>query len=220
MKKAFSVILAVTALSLLAAPAHATTKGLNQIVTPDIQPQGALSISYQQQDPNIANPSELQLELGITKRFEIAYFQGFKPTEEIANVEYGLIQSQNFLLSTGFAGYSSRYPHPAPYLEGGYYIGNAGFMLGVEQVQNANVRPGGSTFNQQQTQAILGADYHVSPRLMVQFDYQTGDSNSVTGGFTYAVTPSLSFNPSLYYSNGDPHNYYGYAVLSWTVQVF
>jgi len=216
-----SLAIALFALVLLTiSPSFATTKGLNQIVTPDIQPQGALSVSYQQQDPNIANPSELQFELGITKRFEAALFQGLKPGEDILNVEYGIIQDKQFLLSTGFAGYSSRYPHPTPYVEAGYQTGNAYFMAGIEQSQIVSGGVTGPTYNQQQTQAILGAAYHATPRLLVQVDYQAGEANSLTGGFTYTITPTLTFNPAIYYSNSEPHNIYGYSVLSWNIQMF
>jgi hypothetical protein len=43
--------------------ALATTKGLSQIVTPDLQDEGDLSLSLQIQDKRIANPYELQAEL-------------------------------------------------------------------------------------------------------------------------------------------------------------
>ena len=67
--------------------ARATTKGLSQIVTPDLQPEGDLSISFQAQDQKIANPYQLQAELGLTKWAEIAVFQGFKPNEEIIGTD-------------------------------------------------------------------------------------------------------------------------------------
>ena len=79
-------------LTLPEAPALATTKGLNQIVTPDVQPQGDLSLSFQWQGQEIANPYEFQAELGITKWFEIAIFQGLKPQETIFGCEVGLVQ--------------------------------------------------------------------------------------------------------------------------------
>src|ERR1700730_2002842 len=40
----------------VSASAHATTKGLSQIVTPDVQPVGDLSLSFQWQAKEIANP--------------------------------------------------------------------------------------------------------------------------------------------------------------------
>ena len=53
---------------------RATTKGLSQIVTPDLQPEGDLSLSFQWQSKQIANPYEFQGQLGLTKWFEVAVF--------------------------------------------------------------------------------------------------------------------------------------------------
>ena len=61
----------------------ATTKGLSQIVTPDLQPEGDLSLSLQIQDKRIANPYELQAEMGLTKWAEVAVFRGFQPDDWI-----------------------------------------------------------------------------------------------------------------------------------------
>ena len=88
-----------------ATAAFATTKGLNQIVTPDVQPFGILSLSVQQQDPNIANRYEVQAELGLTNRLEVAVFQGYSPPEQVVNSEYSLFQkiltSSRSAFSTG-----------------------------------------------------------------------------------------------------------------------
>jgi hypothetical protein len=64
-----------------ASSSFATTKGLSQIVTPELQPEGNLSLSLQIQDKRIANPYELQAELGLTKWAEVAVFRGFQPDE-------------------------------------------------------------------------------------------------------------------------------------------
>ena len=77
---------------------HATTKGLSQIVTPELQPEGDLSLSLQIQDARIANPYELQAELGVTKWAEVAVFQGFKPNEEIFATEFGILTKEPWLL--------------------------------------------------------------------------------------------------------------------------
>jgi hypothetical protein len=61
----------------------ATTKGLSQIVTPDLEPQGDFSLSFQIQDKRIANPYQLQGELGLTDWSEVAVFRGFQPDEWI-----------------------------------------------------------------------------------------------------------------------------------------
>lgn len=59
--------LAGLALSVAAgSPAGATTKGLNQIITPDTQPEGVLSISFQGEHPAIGNSKQLQFEVGLT----------------------------------------------------------------------------------------------------------------------------------------------------------
>src|SRR6266481_4509868 len=57
----------------------ATTKGLSQIVTPDLEPEGDFSLSFQLQDKRIANPYQLQGELGLTQWTEVAVFRGFMP---------------------------------------------------------------------------------------------------------------------------------------------
>ena len=53
---------------------NATTKGSSQIVTPDLQPRGGPSLSFQLQSLRIANPYELQAELGLTKFAEMWVF--------------------------------------------------------------------------------------------------------------------------------------------------
>ena len=196
-----------TALLAIGSAAHATTKGLNQIVTPDVQPTGQLSISYQEQDPNIGNPTEVQLELGLTKQFEVALFQGFNPHEQIFSTELSLYQKGDFLLSTGFSNWTSLGGNPQPYLEGGFYKGPLQTMIGAAQVGT-------------QTQSILGIAYQATPRLKLQLDYQAGAGNSTTAGFTYNITPQLQFNPAVYVSNSNSHAVYGYVVLTWNVQLF
>jgi hypothetical protein len=68
-------------LGCLLSEAHATTKGLSQIVTPDLQPEGQSSLSFQAQARGIANPYQLQAEIGITSWLEAAVFQGLSPGE-------------------------------------------------------------------------------------------------------------------------------------------
>ncbi len=205
---------------LIGGPAAATTKGLNQIVTPDIQPKGVLSISFQQVDPNIANRYQFQLEVGITQKLEVAVFEGFSPQETILNAEYGLVQKKHFLLSTGFANYSSMGSRPQPYLETGYLQGATYLMAGAAYVSVEQMGVGGSVRNFHQTQAVLGAAYRIHPRTLLQVDYQGGSGNFLTAGFTYNITPQLQFNPSVYLANAPGHAAYGYAVLTWNVQSF
>jgi hypothetical protein len=114
--------LAVVLFATFPLAARATTKGLSQIVTPDLQPPGDFSLSFQAQSERIANPFELQGEIGLTNWAEVAAFKGFKPNELIFGTEFGLIQKQPYLLSVGFVNWS---PHshvdPQPYIEAGYY---------------------------------------------------------------------------------------------------
>jgi hypothetical protein len=98
-----SHVLAVAGSLAAAHASFATTKGLNQIVTPDLQREGELSLSLQAQDERIGNSYEIQSELGLTKWAEIAVFKGFKPNELIFGTELGLLQREPYLLSVGFA---------------------------------------------------------------------------------------------------------------------
>jgi len=214
---------AASLLALAAAPAFATTKGLNQIVTPDVQPLGILSVSFQQQDPNIANRYEVQAELGITRRFEVAIFQGFSQPEQVANAEYAILQNgpnKPYLVSAGFFNWTTQGSAPQPYIEGGYYKGNTQLMLGAASVLTQHADVAGFIQNQHQAQAILGLGYRVHPRVLLQLDYQSGTANSATAGLTYNVTPQLQFNPAVYVSNAAGHKVWGYAVLTWNVDAF
>jgi hypothetical protein len=196
-------ILAVGLLA-LATPTLATTKGYNQIVTPDIQPTGVLSLSFQAQHAAIGNQTELQYELGITKRFEIAFFQGFSPPDYTFSFEYGLVQKKHFLLSTGMLDFLSGSTRRAPFLEAGSYQGRAAFVVGVLRTRN-------------HTQPLAGIGYQLNSRLLFATDYQQGAGNFATVGFTYALTPRLSVNPALYVSNSTPRRAYPYVVLTWNV---
>jgi hypothetical protein len=200
--------------------AHATTKGLNEIVTPDIQPIGSLSLSLQQQDPSIGNRDELQAELGITSNFEIAAFQGTSPSEQIGAAELGLINKGPYLLSTGFLNWSTKGNAPQPFLETGYYKGNTELDAGAVNVVDQESAAAGTVRNVHSSQVLLGAAYRPTQRLQIQTDYQGGAGNYLAAGFTYAITPNLSLNPAIYISNSSPTKGYGYAVLSWTVQAF
>jgi hypothetical protein len=198
--------------------ACATTKGLNQIVTPDIQTQGELSLSVQQQDPNIGNRLELQAELGITKQFEIAVFQGSSPGEEVGNAELGIIARGPYLLSTGFLSWTTKGGAPEPFLEAGYYRKRIEIMIGAIDAPGQD--SAGAVRYYRQTQAILGAAFQVDSRLLAQIDYQSGSNNFSTAGFTYSIAPQVTFNPAVYLSNSSPHIAYGYAVLTWSIQAF
>jgi hypothetical protein len=197
------------AILLAAAPgtaSYATTKGLNQIVTPDIQPKGVLSISGQDENAALGNPQQLQLELGLTDSSEVAVFQGLSPEQTVFNAELGLVQKKNFLLSTGLVGAQTEAKYQ-PFLEGGYYTGKAEIIAGIQRQNGAYL-------------GVFGASYQALPRLLIAADYISGSSNFATAGVTYAISPTLSFNPALYISNQGPHRAFGYGVLSWNVKIW
>ena len=187
--------------------ALATTKGLNQIVTPDIQPAGVLSVSAQVQDARIANSQEVQLELGVTKWLEFSFFQGFSPREEIFGTEIGLLQRGPHLLSAGAINWSSRGGGAAPVLEYGYYGEADHFVVGA-------------IHSSRRTEGILGYAHQLTPRLQLSADYQSGPGNASTLGFTYNLTPDLQVNPAVYFTNTRPLRALGYVVLTWNLPVW
>jgi hypothetical protein len=199
-------VIVVTILVIFAnvSSSFATTKGLSQIVTPDLQPEGELSVSFQIQDKRIANPYQLQTELGLTNWGEIAVFRGFQPDEWIFGTEIGLLRKEPFLLSIGFVNWS---PHlnvdPQPFIEAGYYTTHHKIIAGAIHAGYKN-------------EAILGYAYDFNERWRLQFDWQSGSENSSTVGFTCNVTPSFQFNPALYVSNDSKHDLFGYVVFTYT----
>jgi len=205
-----SVVIVVTIFAIFTnvSPSFATTKGLSQIVTPDLQPVGDLSLSLQIQDKRIANPYELQAELGLTKWAEVAVFRGFQPDDWIFATEIGLLTKEPFLLSVGFVNWS---PHlnvdPQPYIEAGYCTEHNKVFVGGIHAGYKN-------------EAILGYAYDFNERWRVQVDFQSGSENSSTIGFTCNVTPDFQFNPALYVSNAPSHDLFGYIVFTYTFHVW
>ena len=186
----------------------ATTKGLNQIVTPDLQPEGELSLSLQIQDKRIANPYQIQAELGLTKWAEAAVFKGFDPNELIFGTEIGLIQKEPYLLSIGFVNWS---PHshvdPQPLIEAGYYTEHQKFIVGATHVDYRN-------------EAILGYAYDFNETWRVQVDFQSGSGNSSTIGFAWNITKDFQVNPAIYVTNDSPHEVLGYVVFTYTFHLW
>jgi hypothetical protein len=200
--------LAVALVASFPLAAHATTKGLSQIVTPDLQPPGDFSLSFQAQSERIANPFEIQGELGLTNWAEVALFKGFKPNELIFGTEFGLIQKEPYLLSVGFVNWS---PHshvdPQPYLEAGYYTEHHKFIIGASHVGYRN-------------EAILGYAYDFNKQWRAQVDFQSGSGNSSTIGFTWNITPDFQMNPAMYVTNDKPHEILGYIVFTYTFHLW
>jgi hypothetical protein len=203
-----SALIVVTSLAAFGTPAFATTKGLSQIVTPDLQGPGDLSLSFQAQSERIANPYELQLEMGLTDWAEFAVFRGFKPDDWIFGTEFGLLRKEPLLLSVGFVNWS---PHlavdPQPYIEAGYYTEHHKFIVGVIHAGYKN-------------EAILGYAYDFNKTWRVQVDFQSGAENSTTIGFTCNITRDFQMNPALYINNGPGHDLFGYVVFTYTFHLW
>ena len=202
------LVLIATITMLLAPCVLATTKGLSQIVTPDLQDERDLSASFQIQDKRIANPYELQAELGLTKWAEVAVFRGFQPDDWIFGTELGILTKEPFLLSTGFVNWS---PHlnvdPQPYVEAGYYTEHHKGIIGAIHAGYKN-------------ELILGYAYDFNKTWRVQIDFQSGKENSSTLGFTCNVTRDFQFNPAIYFSNDDPRRVFGYIVFTYTFHLW
>jgi hypothetical protein len=200
--------LVVSVLAALLATAHATTKGLSQIVTPELQAQGDLSLSFQAQSARIANPFQVQAELGLTKWAEVAAFEGLKPDEIILGTEIGIVQREPYFLSIGFVNWSpQQHVDPQPFVEAGYYTEHQKFIAGVAHVDFRN-------------EAILGYAYDFNKTWRAQVDFQSGSGNSSTIGFTCNVTRDLQMNPALYVTNDKPHRVLGYVVFTYTFHLW
>ena len=208
MKHTARACLTIAFLAVTSPCARATTKGLSQIVTPDLQEAGDLSFSLQIQDKRIANPYELQVEMGLTKWAEFAVFRGFDPDEWIIGTEIGLLTKEPYLLSLGFINWS---PHlnvdPQPYVEAGYYTEHHKIIAGGIHAGYKN-------------EAILGYAYDFNKTWRAQVDWQSGSENSSTIGFTCNVTRDFQFNPAIYFSNDDPRRVFSYIVFTYTFHVW
>ncbi len=180
----------------------ATIVGLNQIVTPDIQPTGVLALSAQAQHTLIGNSQQLQLELGLTPRLEVAWFEGLKPNEGLFSTEFNLVQQGPNLLTVGALNWSTLGGSPQPVVEYGYYTASDDFIIGTIRVDQRN--------------ALLAGYKHVlTEKLQFSTDFQSGTGGAATVGLTWNITPSLSINPALYRMNSSPHHLLGYVVLTW-----
>ena len=177
-------------------------------MTPDLQDPGDLSLSLQIQDRRIANPYELQAEMGLTKWAEFAVFRGFDPDDWIFGTEFGLLTKEPYLLSVGFVNWS---PHldvdPQPYIEAGYYTEHNKFIVGGIHAGYKN-------------EAILGYAYDFNKTWRVQVDWQSGSENSSTIGFTCNLTRDFQCNPAIYFSNDDPGRVMGYVVFTYTFHLW
>jgi hypothetical protein len=208
MKAACCLVLVVGAFVWPSCSAQATTKGLSQILTPDLQLPGELSLSAQVQSLHIANPYELQAEMGLTRWAEVAVFKGFKPNEVILGTEIGLLTTEPWLLSTGFVNWS---PHshvdPQPFIEAGYYTEHEKVIVGAIHAGYKN-------------EAILGYAHDFNKTWRAQIDFQSGSENSSTLGITCNITRDLQLNPAIYFPNYHPERILGYIVFTYTFHLW
>jgi hypothetical protein len=203
----FTAVCGLTLLLGIVSVARATTKGLNQIVTPDIQPAGVLSVSAQVQDSRIGNSQQLQFELGLTRWAEIAVFQGLRPREEIFGAEFGLWQQGPHLLSAGTVNWSSLGGGTQPVLEYGYYVDRDHLIGGVIRAD-------------ERVEVILGYSRQLTDKLQLAVDYQSGSGNALTFGATINLRPDVQVNPAVYVENTRPHRVLGYVVLTWNLALW
>ncbi len=182
--------------------AHATIIGLNQIITPDLQPTGVLTTSAQFQDPAIGNRAELQFELGLCDRLEVAAFQGVKPGEAIFSAEASVLADGPHLLSIGAINLSTRGYGPQPVLEYGYYLKDDHFVAGAIDA-NRTAEP------------LLGYRHQFDDHWVFSADFQGGRENSATLGVTYNFNDAFSVNPAVYFPNSGRHIPRAYIVFSW-----
>ncbi len=186
---------------------HATIVGLNQIVTPEIQPAGVLGLSAQVQHAAIGNSQQIQFELGVTPRFEVAWFQGLTPGEGLFSTEFNLVQQGPHLLTVGALNASTRGGRLQPMVEYGYYTETDRFIVGAIRVDGRD-------------ELLLGYRRQLSARLLGLVDFQAGPFNSATLGLTYNFTPEFSINPAVYRTNTHPHHLLGYVVLTWNIALW
>lgn len=200
-------VLAATVLTLVGIPASATIAGFNQIATPEIQPQGVLSINCQTGNKALENATQLQLELGVTESVGVAVFQTFSPCKTLFNAELALVNRKRFIVSTGLLGTDSGTQYQ-PFVEGCYSPGKACIIGGIQWQEGACL-------------AVFGFSYQATQRLLLTSDYISGSENYATVGFTYvAITRSLSFNTALHVSNSDPHGAFALTTVTWDIDVW
>jgi hypothetical protein len=186
--------------------ARATIVGLNQIVTPDIQPEGLLSVNFQVEHPALGDSRQILLDLGINKSLEFTYFGGITTGHNAVGAQVALVQKKYFVLSAGTLGLET-IAKPQPFLEGGYYFKN-GFVVAGIQEQNSDFY------------GVYGISHRLTPKIQISSDYISGPTHYATLGVVLELTPHLYFNPAIFISNAAPHRAYGYGVLSWDIKVW
>lgn len=193
---------------LSASSLFATTQGLNQIATPDVQPNGTLALSFDLQERKIGNPYQVQAEMGLTQWLEVDIFQGFKPSDSVIETEIGLLSKEPYLFSIGFLNWS---PHghvdPQPFAVAGYYHGRHEFVAGVTHADFRN-------------EALLGYAYDFNETWRLQVDWQSGSGNSSSIGIVWNVTRDFQASSAIFVTNDSPHEILGYVSFTYTFHLW
>lgn len=194
------------ALAVLSVPACATITGLNQIPTPDIQEQGLLSISYQDEHDGLGSPRQLQIELGLSPSWAVALYQSLSPPKTFLNAEVALVRTDRFLVSAGALG-TERLTGYSPFVEAGYETGRTQLIAGALRQDRRHL-------------ALLGLAYRAAPGVLLAADYISGAEGYATAGIVYDITPAVSINPILYVSNRSPHSQFLYGSVTWNISLW
>jgi hypothetical protein len=177
-------------------------------VTPDLQPEGQLALSFQLQDETLGNVYQLQAEMGLTKWAEVAVFRGFKPDEWLLGTEIGLRTEEPWLLSTGFVNWSpNNNVDPQPFIVAGYYRNHHRIIAGATHVNYRH-------------EALLGYAYNFNDSWQVEVDWQSGSGNASTIGVTWNITPKVQITPAVFVTNNSPHEVLGFVTLTYTFDVW
>jgi hypothetical protein len=204
----FVTIAVVIVVLLSACSSFATTQGLNQIATPDLQPEGTLALTFNLEERKIGNPYQIQAEIGLTKWLELDIFHGFKPNDSTIETEIGLLARGPYLFSVGFLNWS---PHnrvnPQPFAVAGYYSNRHEFVAGATHTDFRN-------------EALLGYAYDFNETWRLQIDWQSGSGNSSTIGIVCNITRDLQVSSAIFVTNNTPHEVLGYASFTYTFHVW
>jgi len=203
-----TIIVVMIAVLLSASSSFGTTQGLNQIATPDVQPQGTLGLSFYMEDRKIGNPYQVQAGMGLTKWLEIDIFQGFKPNDSVIETEIGLLSKEPYLFSIGFLNWS---PHshidPQPFAVAGYYYGRHEFVAGATHADFRN-------------EALLGYAYDFNETWRLQVDWQSGSGNSSTIGIVWNVTRDFQASSAIFVTNNSPYEVLWYISFTYTFHLW
>ncbi len=197
-KKAWLGLLCLAAFGIACQTTMADTKGLNQVVTPKIQPLNTYSFSLQYQHPGFGDIYMAQLEFGITKTAEAAIWQSAQYDTLTLAVEQQFYKSHGFQVSGGTFWFDHTY---LPFAVAGYRKGPAFGEVGIQDSANNK-------------ELILGASYDINSEVSFLTDFISGPGNALTFGFNLTLNKNLSCNPALYYMN-DTHKLLPYFVVTW-----